>query len=391
MKIPYGHHHISHEDIKQVGKVLRLENITQGARVEEFEDKFKKIVGAKYAVAVSSCSAGLHLCMKVLNVKKKDIVATSPISFVSTSNSVINEYGKLEFIDIDPLTGQIDSKILEKVVRKKKIKAIIPVHLTGVSSNAHEIYKICKKKNIKVIEDAAHSFGGKYLNGKMIGSCQYSLCTVFSFHPVKTITTGEGGMITTNSKRIYDKLKILRSHGINKNPKYFENSNEAYTKKKLNPWYYEMTNLGLHYRITDIQCALGISQLRRYKKFIKKRFEIAKNYDEYFLEKKNFLPILSNLRSISSNHLYILRINKNFLKKKSKEKIMKILFKRGITTQVHYIPIPIHPFYKKKGYNMKKLKKAKIFYDEILSIPIFYNLKNKSQKYIVREILRVLK
>jgi len=389
--IPYGLHSIDKKDIKAVIKSLKGKYITQGSNVSTFENKFKKIVGAKHAVAVSSCSAGLHLCMKALNINKNDNVATSPLSFVSTANSVLHENGNLEFIDINTKTGQIDPEELNKKIKKKKIKAIIPVHMSGAACNAKEINKICEPKKIKIIEDAAHSFGAKYLNGKMIGCCQYSLCSVFSFHPVKTITTGEGGMITTNSKKIYEKLKILRTHGINKDPKYFKNKNYSQTNKKINPWYYEMTDLGMHYRINDIQCALGISQLQKYKKFIDKRKNIANRYDKFFLKNKNFSIFLSQYRSISSNHLYILRIKKSFLQKKPKSKIMNELKKKGIITQVHYIPIPLHPYYKKKGYNMKNLKNTKKFYDEIISIPIFYNLKNIEQQYIIKQISKIFK
>jgi UDP-4-amino-4,6-dideoxy-N-acetyl-beta-L-altrosamine transaminase len=389
MKIPYGIHSIDNDDIKEVIKALKSNHITQGKTVKKFENNFKNIVGAKYAVAVSSCSAGLHLCMKALNIQKKDTVATSPISFVSTATSVIHESGKLEFVDIDEETGQICPNKLKKTLLKKKIKTIIPVHISGAACKIKELSKICSKKKINIIEDAAHSFGAKYPNNKMVGSCQYSLCTVFSFHPVKTITTGEGGMITTNSKKMYEKLMILRSHGINKNHKSFKNKILSTTRNVNNPWYYEMIELGMHYRITDIQCALGLSQLRKYKLFIEKRKKIAKYYDKYFEKKINFEPLLNKYRSISSNHLYIIKIKKSFFKKISKAEIMYKLKKRGITTQVHYIPIPYHPYFVKKGYGMKNLICSKNFYEEVLSIPIFYNLNMKKQKYIIQEILKI--
>ena len=391
MKIPYGYHSIDNKDIKAVIKSLKGKYITQGSNVSNFENRFKKIVGAKYAVATSSCSAGLHLCMKALDLVKNDVVATSPISFVSTANSVLNEKGKLSFLDVNKDTGQIDIDILKNKLKTKKIKVLIPVHLSGAACDVEKIHKICSKKNVHIIEDAAHSFGAKYPDGSMIGSCKYSLCSVFSFHPVKTITTGEGGMITTNSKKMYEKLKILRSHGINKEPKYFKNKKFSQTNSKINPWYYEMIDLGMHYRINDIQCALGVSQLKKYKKFVKKRNQIAENYDKFFSENKNFKLFLKEYRSISSNHLYILRINKKFLNKKSRFQIMQELKKKGIMTQVHYIPIPMHPYYQKKGYSMKNLENSKKFYNEILSIPIFYNLKKFEQKYIINQILKVFK
>jgi perosamine synthetase len=393
MKIPYGKHYIDRSDIVSVTNALKNKSITQGPLIEKFENKVCKLVKAKYAVAVSSCSAGLHIAVASLgrNSQNKNQIITSPISFVSTANAIIHNNLKPIFLDINKSTLNLDIDELKKTLKKnKRIKAIIPVHLAGNPLDSKKLYTYAKKKRLYIIEDAAHSFGAKYEDGSIVGSCKYSDVTVFSFHPVKTITTGEGGIVTTNSKEIYQKLLKLRSHGIEKNYKSWKDRALGFTKKNKNMWYYEMQDLGFNYRITDIQCALGISQLNKLNKIMNKRKKIAKLYDNSFKDLKNiFIPQFKK-REKSSNHLYVL----NFDFKKlnlSRNQLMKKLLNKNIITQVHYIPIPLHPYFKKKGYKISSIKNALEYYSQALSIPIFYNLNDNKQKYVINSIKKIIK
>ncbi len=390
MQIPYGKHFIDKDDIKNVSKVLKTQSITQGPLINKFEKAICKLLKVKYAVAVSSCTAGLHIAVQAVK-KMNSQILTSPVSFVSTANSALFNGLKPIFVDINLKNLNIDPEKVKSAIKKNnKIKVIIPVHLGGVASGSKEIFKTAKKKNIYVIEDAAHSFGGKYEDGSLIGSCKYADMSVFSFHPVKTITTGEGGVITTNSKELFLKLQVLRNHGIQKNKKYFQNKKLAYTNKKINPWYYEMIDLGYNYRITDIQCALGISQLKKLTKILNKRKEIARYYDKKLLNIDGLTLIQNNDRLRSSNHLYIVGIDFKKIKI-NKNVFMKKLLKKGITTQIHYIPIPMHPYYSSMGYNMKKLSNAFKYYEKALSIPIFYKLTKKNLDKIVNNLRKLVK
>ncbi len=289
--------------------------------------------------------------------------------------------GKTKFVDIDPQSIGMNVEQIERNITSKT-KAIIPVHMSGSAYNMDKIRKISKKNKVPVIEDCAHAFGGKYIDGSMIGSCKFSDISVFSFHPVKSMTTGEGGVVTTNSKSIYLKLLRLRSHGINKSNDKFINLRNAYTKGKLNRWYYEMREIGYHYRITDIQCALGLSQLKKINKFIKDRKEIAKIYDKSFANLNCTKLVQSEMRNFGSNHLYILRINFKFLKI-TKEELFSYLRKKKIICQIHYIPIVMHPFYESKGFKIKNFPNAKKYYEECISIPCFFKLSRKKQKKII--------
>ena len=258
MLIPYGKHFIDAKDVKNVSKALKSQLITQGPLVAKFEKAVCKLLKVKYAVAVNSCTAGLQIAIQASGKKKTNFI-TSAVSFVSTANAILFNNLKPIFTDINSENLNLSvSKVKQQLKKNKNIKGIIPVHLGGVASGSKDLFKVAKKRNIVVIEDAAHSFGSKYEDGSKIGSCKYSDMTVFSFHPVKTITTGEGGMITTNSKKFYKKLLNLRNHGIEKDKNFFTNKSLAYSKNQINPWYYEMVNLSFNYRINDIQCALGL-------------------------------------------------------------------------------------------------------------------------------------
>jgi perosamine synthetase len=389
-KIPYGKHYIDNQDIQSVTNILRSEFITQGTTVSLFEKLVCSITKSKYAVAVSSCTAGLHISMRACGFKKNDILLTSIISFVSSPNSAKFLDGKVQFVDIannDSISIDIDD--LVRKIKKYKPKVVMPVHMGGASYNSKIIKKLSKKYKFKIIEDAAHSFGGNYDKKLKIGSCNFSDLTVFSFHPVKTITTGEGGIVTTNNKILYKKLLRLRSHGINKNDDKFLLKKNAYTNGKVNPWYYEMRELGYHYRITDIQCALGISQLKKLKKIVDKRRKVSKFYDKLFKNHEGITSFQISERESSSCHLYILNINfKKF--KKTRQELMEYLEKFNIITQVHYIPLILHPFYYKGNNQLRNYPNAKKYYDNCLSIPCFYKITLKDQKFVYSKIINFL-
>tara|TARA_B110000090_G_C13371898_1_gene442412 strand:+ start:54 stop:2129 length:2076 start_codon:yes stop_codon:yes gene_type:complete len=382
----YGRHFTDKQDENSILEVVKKGALTQGPKILDSEKIIANYVGSKYAVAVSSCTAGLHLAGKVCGLSKEKNLLTTPISFVATSNAAFYCNAKPFFSDIDPDSVCLDSKELKNsYIKKNKIKCIAPVHFAGAPANMKEIYKFSKKNKLKIIEDAAHALGGKYKNGKRIGSCCYSDMTVFSFHPVKIIAGGEGGMITTNSKEYYHKLLALRTHGITQEYSNFQNSKEAFDKKEKNLWYYEMNSLGYHYRQTDIHSSLIISQMKKIHLFLKRRSEIAAIYDLKLKNNKNIEILQKNLRKESSKHLYIVKIDFKNLKK-SRNRFMRDLILHNIQTQVHYIPIPIHPFYSQKGYDLKQLPNTKNYYDTCLSLPIHYNLTNKQVNYICQSI-----
>ena len=384
--IPYGKHFIDQDDIDAVINVLKHKNLTQGPAVKSFEEKLAKYVGAKYAVAVSSWTAGLHIACLAANVSSKDKVITSPITFVASSNAALYCGATPIFSEIDSETiNMCPDKLRDTINLNPDAKVIIPVHYSGLSCDMKSIKKIADKNRMLVIEDAAHALGAKYADGSMVGSCKYSDMTGFSFHPVKSIAAGEGGMITTNNYEIYLRLLRLRSHGINKLDDKFININNAFTDGLKNPWYYEMQELGFNFRITDIQCALGESQLKKLNKFIKRRIQLAKRYDKAFSGLKYLRPIHQNYRDQSSHHLYVLRINfKNY--STTRAKFMNMLKKKGILTQVHYLPVTSQPYYQKLGYSTSNYPISKKFYEEAISIPLYYSLTFDQQDMVIDTI-----
>ena len=389
--IPYGKHHIDDDDINAVIAVLKSKFLTQGPMVEEFEKAICNLVGAKYAVAVSSGTAALHLSAVAAGVSPGRSIVTSPITFASTANSAFYCGGDVHFVDIDPLTINISPKAIEYTVKNNKdICAIFPVHFGGLPCDMKAIKNISERYNLFVVEDAAHALGANYSNGKKVGSCCYSDMTIFSFHPVKSIAAGEGGLITTNDENLYRKLIRLRSHGINKLNDPLVNQSESTTDESVNLWYYEMQELGFHYRITDIQCALALSQLKKLDKFIARRLQLVNKYDTYF-EGLDFISPAQNIsRDLSSHHLYVLRIKFNELNI-TRNDFMKLLRKKEIMTQVHYIPLPIHPYYKSKGFKIADFPEANSYYEEAISIPLFYDLTDSQQEFVVKTILGILK
>lgn len=388
--IPYGKHYIDEEDINSVSEILRHHKLTQGNQVNLFEKEIADYVGAKYAVAVSNWTVGLHMACKSIDLKKGDKFITSPITFLASSNSVLYCGAQPIFADINKETINIDTNTIKRTLDKHEgVKGIMPIHFAGLSCDMEEIHNVATKHNLSIIEDAAHALGARYEDGSMVGSCKYSDITGFSFHPVKSIAAGEGGMITTNNKYIYERLLKLRNHGMTHNADDFLNLDNAYTDEKLNPWYYEMQELGFNYRITDIQCALGRSQLKKLNKFLKKRKSLALSYDLAFKHIPMVDPIHVDYRNLSSHHLYVLRIDFRKLNL-SRAEFMIRLRKKGVNSQVHYIPVTSQPYYEKLGYDTNDYPNAQSYYNEALSIPLFYSLKKDDQKKVIESIKEII-
>jgi len=375
--INYSSQFIDNNDIKSVVKVLKSKWLTTGPFVNQFENEIRKKINSKYCTVVNSATSALHLACISLGLKKGDYIWTSSNTFVSTANCALLCGAKVDLVDIDLLTYNIDINKLEKKLilakkTKKLPKILIPVHFAGQSCNMKKIFNLSKKFNFKIIEDASHAFGSKYLNNH-VGNCKFSHATVFSFHPVKIFTTGEGGAVTTNEKKIDIKLKSLRTHGI----KYK-------LKKKLNkkrPWMFYQTSLGLNYRLTDIQAGLGISQLKKVDRFLKIRNKIAKIYNKELKNLPIKLPLLEK-NVYSSFHLYVI-----LLKKKNRDLLYREFLKKGFKTNVHYIPIYKHPYFKKFKFNIKNFKNNEIYFKNALSIPISPRLTKKN----VLSIIKILK
>jgi UDP-4-amino-4,6-dideoxy-N-acetyl-beta-L-altrosamine transaminase/dTDP-4-dehydrorhamnose reductase len=389
LKIPYGKHYVDNEDIKSVTKVLNSNSLTQGEYIKKVENKIAEYVGAKYAVLVSSATAGLHIVYKALGVNKNNKLLTSPITFVSTSNAALYCNSKPIFSDITEDTVSLSiSKLIENLKKNKSIKFVTTVHMGGAAANMEILSKIKRRYNLKIIEDAAHAFGSKYICGSKVGSCKYSDAAVFSTHPVKILASGEGGIITTNNKKNYENFLSLRSHGINPFNKV-KNKQLGYTKNEKNMWYYEMRQLGYHYRQTEIHAALLDSQLKKIEIFLDKRKEIVKRYDKELSSEKYISLLQKNFREISSHHLYIIKIN--FQEAKiTRNDFMKQMKNRNIICQVHYLPVPCHPYYKNIGYKMSKLNNAKKYYENCMSIPVYFELTKAQQNYVVNSIKEIL-
>jgi len=370
----YGRQSISKEDIESVLKVLKSDFLTTGPKVSEFEEKFAAYVGAKFAVAVSSGTAALHLAYRAAGIGEGDEIIMSPMTFAATANAALYCGAKPVFVDIDD-NGLIDeNKISDSIYDRSK--AIVPVHFAGFPCNMEAIKKIADDEGLIVIEDACHALGARYKDS-MIGDCKYSDMAVFSLHPVKNITTGEGGVITTNSRELYEKLKVLRNHGIVTDQNKFKNKSQG-------PWYHEIQELGYNYRLTDLQCALGISQLKRIEEFLEARKEIAQKYDEAFKNLDRIQVLTTSNDKSSANHLYIIKLKDP----KNRLEMYNHLKKDGINCQVHYLPVYLHPIYEDMGYESGLCPKAEDFYARILSIPIYVDLDSKDQEKVIKKILK---
>lgn len=381
----YNKQFIDNSDINALIKTLKSEFITQGNQVNKFEKSLKSFFKSRYATAVSSGTAALHLSGLALGWSKNDIVITSPLSFLATANCVIMCGAKPEFVDIDNKYGNIDLNLLEEKIKNlkqknKSIKSVIGVDYAGCPINWHDLKYLSNKYKFSLINDNCHAIGSKY-NGEVNYAVKYADIVTQSYHAVKNITMGEGGSIITNNSEIDKKVKLLRSHGIERNKKNLS---------RLGPWHYDMYNIGFNYRVTDFQCALGISQLKKLNIFIKKRNNLAK---VYFQELKNderfFLPnTLPNCQH--SFHLFPLRIN--FKKNRiSKLKFFNEMEKKKIKLQVHYRPIHLQPFYKKNYKTFKgQFPVAEKYYSEEISMPLYYSLGKKDIKYICKTMINII-
>ncbi|MBN2121141.1 MAG: UDP-4-amino-4,6-dideoxy-N-acetyl-beta-L-altrosamine transaminase [Candidatus Omnitrophica bacterium] len=376
--IPYGRQSIGQDDLREVTKVLKSDWITQGPKIKEFEEGLCRYTQAKYATAVSSGTAALHIAALAAGIKQGDEVITSPITFVASANAALYCGARPVFADIEKATGNIDT---EKISRKitKKTKAIIPVHFAGHPCDLEKIKAIAKKNNLIIIEDACHALGAEY-KGIKIGSCRHSDMAVLSFHPVKAITTGEGGAVLTNSKDYYKKLIMFRNHGLTK-----ENLEDT----SQGDWYYEMQYLGYNYRITDIQTCLGISQLKKLDSFIRKRRKIAAFYDRAFKGNGYFDIPAEKEYAFSAYHLYPIILKKVYACKR-KEFFSKMRA-RGFGVQVHYIPVYLQPYYKRLGYAAGLCPLAESFYNRQISIPLYPSMSGKDIKYVVNTLLGLCK
>lgn len=375
--LPYGQQQIDECDIQAVVDVLKGGFLTTGPSVQQFEEAIAKYVGAKYAVSFSNGTASLHAACYAAGITEGDEVITTPMTFVASANCILYQGGKPVFADIDNETYNISPKSIEEKITNKT-KAIIPVHFTGQPVELDAIQKIAKENNLVIIEDAAHALGATYKN-KKIGSI--GDMTMFSFHPVKHITTGEGGVITTNNPLFYEKLVQFRTHGIERNPqKLLENHG---------PWYYEMQFLGYNYRLTDIQAALGLSQLSKLDSFIKNRKKYVDTYNKEFSYLSEIIIPKQLPQTDSSWHLYILRLNTKLLKCNRKE-IYEALQKENIGVNVHYIPVHLQPFYQKLGYGKGICSQAENVYEEIITLPLFPKMTEADVWDVIKAVRKVL-
>lgn len=374
MYIPYGRQSIDEDDIKAVIETLRSDYLTTGPKVEEFERCVADYVGAKYAVAIANGTAALHAACFAAGIGEGDEVITTPITFAASANCVLYCGGKPVFADIDSVTYNIDPEDIKRKITDRT-KAIIAVHFTGQPCDMDAIHAIAKEHNLIVIEDAAHALGADY-KGKQIGSL--SDMTTFSFHPVKHITTAEGGMIMTNNNDLYEKLRLFRTHGITRNPELLS--------QKEGPWYYEQISLGYNYRITDVQCALGISQMRKLYDFVDRRREIAKRYDEAFAGNPNIITPYQKEGCNNSYHLYVIQV-----KNVDRRKVFEELSTAGIGVNVHYIPVYTFPYYREHGYGCITCKNAEELYKHIISIPMYPDLTAEQQEYVISKVIEKCK
>ncbi len=370
--IPYGKQSIDQSDIDAVVDTLKSDYLTTGPKIKEFEEALSHYCGAKYVVAVANGTAALHLASLVL-LKKDDKVLTTPNSFLATSNAILYAGAKPIFIDIAK-DGNIDLDLCEEALKQdSSIKAIYGVAFSGNLLNQEKLHYLKETYKIKILEDNAHAIGAEY-NGVKSGSCVNSDISIFSFHPVKHLTTAEGGAITTNNKKTYKKLITLRGHGMVKTP-------------EMKPWEYEMRELGFNYRITDIQCALGISQLKKLPSFVERRVEIAKRYDKVF--ENSLVKPLYTFDGKSSYHLYVVQVDFSKLKI-SKVDLFNIMREKSIGIQLHYIPINKQPYYKSLGYGNEITPNMDKYYKECFSLPMYPKMTDEEQEYVIKSLFEVL-
>jgi UDP-4-amino-4,6-dideoxy-N-acetyl-beta-L-altrosamine transaminase len=384
--IPYGRQSISQADIDAVVSVLQSDWLTQGPAIERFEKAVADYCGVKYAVAVSSATAALHISCLAAGLGPGDWLWTSPNTFVASANCGLYCGAKVDFVDIDPQTynlsvEKLEEKLIEAERSGKLPKVVVPVHFAGQSCEMQRIGTLAQKYGFVVLEDASHAIGAQY-QGKPVGSCIYSDLAVFSFHPVKIITTGEGGMVVTNREDLYDCLVRLRTHGITRKP-------ELMTEPSHGLWYYQQLELGFNYRMTDIQAVLGVSQIQRLDDFINRRHFLAESYNQMLAGLPMVLP-WQHSDTNSSWHLYVIRLQLDKIAKTHCQ-IFEELRQTGIGVNLHYIPVYTQPYYQKLGFEFDDFPKAEAYYQEAISLPLYYNLTRENQERVVDTMKDILK
>ena len=385
--IPYGRQNITDKDIDAVVNVLKSDFLTQGPKVPEFEQAIIDQCDVKYALAMNSATSALHAACLALDVGKGDIVWTTPITFVASANCALYCGATIDFVDIDSQTYNLSVQCLKQkleVAKKqdKLPKVVIPVHLCGQPCDMATIYKLSQEYGFSVIEDASHAIGGSY-QSKPIGNCQYSDITIFSFHPVKIITTAEGGVATTNNKDLAQKMDLLRSHGITRDT-------ELMTNEPDGPWYYQQIDLGFNYRMTEMQAALGVSQIERLQSITDRRHEIAKRYNEKLANLSVTVPFQIE-ESYSGLHLYVIRLKLDDIKVTHLE-VFNALREANIGVNLHYIPVHLQPYYQKHfGFKIGDFPEAEQYYKEAISLPLYPDLTEEQQDYIVKTLKDILK
>jgi UDP-4-amino-4,6-dideoxy-N-acetyl-beta-L-altrosamine transaminase len=383
--IPYGRQDISESDIQAVVDVLRSDFLTQGPAVPAFENSVSDYCGTQHAVAVNSATSALHIACLALGVGKGDVVWTSPITFVASANCALYCGAQVDFVDIDPRTYNLSvERLSEKLAQAEKSgylpKVIIPVHLCGQPCDMVGIHALSQRYGFKIIEDASHAIGGKY-RGEPIGNCRYSDITVFSFHPVKIITTGEGGMALTNDAQLAKRMQLLRSHGITRDVSEMTHAPDG-------PWYYQQIELGFNYRMTDLQAALGLSQMQRLDEFVAKRHVLAKRYNKLLAELPVVIP-WQHLDSYSGLHLYVIRLRLDKMAQTHRE-VIEALRAEGIGVNLHYIPVYLQPYYEQVGFKAGYCPEAEHYYAEAISLPMYSGLTELQQDIVVGALKHLL-
>ncbi len=384
--IPYGRHDIRQEDVEAVIEVLRSDFLTQGPVVPRFEQALAEEVSSRHGVAVNSATSALHVACLALGLGESDWLWTSPITFVASANCGLYCGAKVDFVDIDPKTYNICPDALatklEQAEREDRLpKVVVAVHLCGQPCNMASIHELAKRYDFRVIEDASHAIGGKY-QGEPIGNCRYSDITVFSFHPVKIITTGEGGIAVTNDKSLAERMALLRSHGITR-------ASEQMTRQPDGPWYYQQVDLGFNFRMTEMQAALGLSQLERVDNYVARRNELAERYDRLLAD----LPVTTPWQhpdSYSGRHLYVIRLQLDQIES-SHRAVFESLYEQGIGANLHYIPVHTQPYYQQMGFQQGDFPEAECYYAEAISLPLFPTMTEEQQDQVVSAVAEAVR
>ncbi|MGS1117995.1 UDP-4-amino-4,6-dideoxy-N-acetyl-beta-L-altrosamine transaminase [Castellaniella sp. UC4442_H9] len=383
--IPYGHQDITQADVDAVLAVLKSDFLTQGPQVPAFEQAVAAKVGARHAVAVNSATSALHIACLALELGPGDWLWTTPITFVASANCALYCGAKVDFVDIDPRTYNLDPAALaaklEQAEREGRLpKIVVPVHLCGQPCDMVAIHQLAQRYGFKVIEDASHAIGGKY-RGEYIGNCRYSDITVFSFHPVKIITTAEGGMAVTNDAALAERMSLYRSHGVTRDPALMSHAPDG-------PWYYQQVALGFNYRMTELQGALGLSQLSRLDEYVARRHAIATRYDARMAD----LPVITPWQhpdGYSGLHLYVIRLCLNRIGA-TRRQVFEALRERGVGVNVHYIPVPTQPYYQAMGFASGNFPQAERYYVEVISLPMYVGLTEEMQDQVVGALITTL-